>query len=113
MSVSIEDGTLSEDQLRDLLTSFGHLQSFYPSSGVRLFPAIHPLVPDRLIALHLSVTSQSIPTLDVPRRSSTAPMTCAWLVLVSAPNLPLRKTSLRTPPQRVPLRNPAESAHVA
>jgi hypothetical protein len=37
ISVSVEDGTLSENQLRDLLGSFGHLQSFSPSNGVRLF----------------------------------------------------------------------------
>jgi len=43
VSVSIEDGTLSEGQLRDILGSFGDLQSFYPSSGVRLFPVICPL----------------------------------------------------------------------
>ena len=36
ISVSIEDGSLSENQLRDLLSSFGHLQSFSPSNGVRL-----------------------------------------------------------------------------
>ena len=43
MSVSVEDGTLSEDRLRDVLGSFGHIQSFYPSNGVRLFPVIYPL----------------------------------------------------------------------
>jgi len=44
VSVSVEDGTLSEDRLRDVLGSFGHLQSFYPSSGVRICPlAIRPL----------------------------------------------------------------------
>ena len=37
VSVYIDDGALSENQLRDFLASFGHLQSFYPSSGVR-FP---------------------------------------------------------------------------
>lgn len=33
ISVSIEDGALGENQLRDLLASFGHLQSFSPSDG--------------------------------------------------------------------------------
>lgn len=42
VSVSVEDGTLSQNQLRDLLASFGHLQSFYPSNGVCLFPPIWP-----------------------------------------------------------------------
>ena len=37
VSVSIEDGTLSENQLRDLLATFGHLQSFHPSNGVGFF----------------------------------------------------------------------------
>jgi len=43
VSVSIEDGTLSENHLRDFLASFGHLQSFYPSNAVRLSPVICPL----------------------------------------------------------------------
>ena len=40
VSVSIEDGSLGESQLRDLLASFGHLHSFSTSSGVRFSPAI-------------------------------------------------------------------------
>lgn len=69
ISVSIEDGTLGENQLRDLLASFGHLQSFSPSDGVRLSSPRFPIVPDRLIAPCFSATLQTILTPDAPRRS--------------------------------------------
>ena len=113
VSISIEDGSLSENQLRDLLVPFGHLQSFYPSNAVRFSLEICLFVPDRLIACHFSAISQIIPTLDVPRHSSKVHTIYASLGLVSEPkSLPL-KNSLRTRPQRVPLQNPAESARAA
>ena len=95
VSISIDGGTLAENQLRDLLSSFGHLQSFYPSSGV-CFPPTHLLLmPDRSVSLHLSPILQSIPILDVPICSSTTCMTFVSLALVSALNLAARKSSLR------------------
>lgn len=49
VSVSIEDGSLNDHQLRDHLATFGHLQSFYPSNGVCLPLLISPscLIDDR------------------------------------------------------------------
>jgi len=103
---------LNEGRLRDLLTSFVHLQSFYSSSGVRLSPVICR-VPDRLTVRHLSATLSNFLTLGVPRCSLTTPMTYSSLVLVPAPSSSLRKISPRTRPKRVPLRNPAEFVHAA
>jgi len=101
VSVSIEDGILSENQLRDLLASSGHLQSFYPSSGVRFSQAIRFYVPDQLITCWFSVILQSIPTLGVPRCLSVTPTSCASVGLVSALNSSPPRNSLRTRPQSV------------
>lgn len=111
VSVSIEDGALTESQLRDLLASFGHLQSFYPSGSVRYSLFICLLVSDRLS--RLSPMLQSFPTLDVLRRSLTAYMNCTFLELVSVPNLSPPKSSLRTRPQKALPQNLVESVHAA
>lgn len=111
ISVSVEDGSLGESQVRDLLASFGHLQSFYPSGGVRTSREICSLVPVQLTGCSPSTILQSILTLGVPRRSSITHTTYASPVLVSEPNLSPIKSSFTIPPQRVLLRNLAESVH--
>ena len=112
ISVSIDDGSLSENQLREILASFGHLHSFSPSNGVRFFPAPFLLVPDRLIAC-CSPTLSTIPTRDAPRRSSTTCRICTPLEPVFVPNSSPLKSSPRTSPLRALLRNLAEFAHAA
>ena len=113
VSVSIDDGTLGENQLRDILASFGHLQSFSPSNGVRFFPRCFPLVPDRLVACSVSATLPTIPTLDAPRHSSTACTICTSPGPAFVPSLSPPKSSLRTSPPRALLRGLGESARAA
>lgn len=43
VSVSVEDGSVNESELRGHLASFGPLLSFSTSTGVRFSPAIPPL----------------------------------------------------------------------